>query len=508
TYLFPVGKGGIYLPFTLQTTAASSPQVRVEAYNSSIGSPSTDATVSCVSTTEYWYAQLISGTLTANVSLGRQAALGTLDGIGRSTLQSGSFTSLGGTAASPNINTSSSTSSMGYFAMICKNCTAPTTQALNITAGSITGTSASINWTNGNGAGRVVYVNTTNSFTAPTNGSNPAANTTYTSGQQCVFNGTSGPVVVTGLIPGTTYWVRVYEYCSPQRNYQTASATNNPNSFTTQYTVPFTGNNSFSICSGTLYDHAGSAGNYLDNADGYTVLNPSVGGNFVQITGSITTEATYDFVQIYDGTGIAGTQLYSGSGTVANIGTFTSSTGPLTVRFYSDFSTVASGFALTISCVAPCTAPSTQALNITAGSITGTSASINWTNGNGAGRVVYVNTTNSFTAPTNGSNPAANTTYTGGQQCVFNGTSGPVVVTGLIPGTTYYVRIYEYCSPQRNYQIATNTNNPNSFTTLVAANDLCSGASTITIGAAPTSGTINNATAGSGACSGTANYDV
>jgi hypothetical protein len=115
-----------------------------------------------------------------------------------------------------------------------------------------------------------------------------------------------------------------------------------------------------------------------------------------------------------------------------------------------------------------CPAPSTQTSSITAGSITSAGASINWTNGNGGGRVVYVNSTNSFTAPLDGSNPIANTAWANtGQQCVFNGTgSGPLSLTGLSASTTYYVRAYEFCSPNSNYQIATVTNNPNSFTTL------------------------------------------
>lgn len=111
-------------------------------------------------------------------------------------------------------------------------CAAPSTQASNITFSSISDGSMNLSWTNGSGDGRVVLMNTTNSFTAPGNGSNPGANTVYSgSGEQVVFNGTgSGPISITGLAPSTTYWFRVYEFCNPDRIYQTASATNNPNS--------------------------------------------------------------------------------------------------------------------------------------------------------------------------------------------------------------------------------------------------------------------------------------
>ena len=111
-------------------------------------------------------------------------------------------------------------------------CSAPTTQASGINFSSVTSSSLSLNWTNGSGAGRVIIMNTSNSFIAPTNGSNPSANTTYSgSGEQVVFNGTgSGPITINGLAPGNTYHFRAYEYCSPDRTYQTATATNNPNS--------------------------------------------------------------------------------------------------------------------------------------------------------------------------------------------------------------------------------------------------------------------------------------
>ena len=120
-----------------------------------------------------------------------------------------------------------------------------------------------------------------------------------------------------------------------------------------------------------------------------------------------------------------------------------------------------------ISSTAGCVAPTTQASNLSFSNIAQTTAAVNWTNGNGAGRVVYINTTNSFTPPANGANPTANTAYAGGQQCIFNGTgSGPVNITGLTASTQYFVRVYEYCSPDRNYNTATAVLNSNNFITL------------------------------------------
>lgn len=518
TYTFPIGKGTTYLPMSLNSpTTSSTTTLTAEAFAANTGgTPGTG--VSSLSTTEYWLLTSTAGFTSSSISLTRQTALGTLDKIARSTTLTGAYTSVGGTASGTSINNSTASSgatqyfvlagrycasvssgstgsitsfsttggttnitnnSSGYssggygsftnmivtqslggtvnFSTTLANitggvgfgiwvdwnqdgdfqdageslyntngsyaytsptgsftvpsgatigntimrivsnynsstpincnatmtsgetedytftipapCTAPTTQASAIVISSITGTTASINWTNGNGGGRVVYINTSNSFTAPTDASNPTANTVYTSGQQCIFNGTNGPVSITGLTAGATYYVRVYEYCSPDRTYNNTTATNNPNNFTT---------------------------------------------------------------------------------------------------------------------TAACTAPTTQATNVTASSITYNGASINWTNGNGGGRVVYINTTNTFTNPTNGSSPTANTTYASGQQCVFNGTgSGPVVITGLVANTIYYVRVYEFCTPDRTYNVNTATGNANNFTTITLPGDLCSSPNTIT----PISGT-------------------
>lgn len=121
--------------------------------------------------------------------------------------------------------------------------------------------------------------------------------------------------------------------------------------------VPASGSNSYTGCSGILYDNGGNGGNYLNNSNGYTIINPSTTGNYAQVSGSITTEGGWDYLTIYDGTGTGGTVLWGGSphGTGTACTTFTvpivtSISGSLTVRFHSDGSNNCSGFALNISC--------------------------------------------------------------------------------------------------------------------------------------------------------------
>ncbi|MFA5974294.1 MAG: T9SS type A sorting domain-containing protein [Lentimicrobiaceae bacterium] len=90
---------------------------------------------------------------------------------------------------------------------------APATQAHDITFASVTGTGMTASWTNGDGTNRVVLINTTNSFSAPVDGTDPVANPVYGgSGEQVVYNGNGSSVSVTGLSYNTFYWFRVFEY--------------------------------------------------------------------------------------------------------------------------------------------------------------------------------------------------------------------------------------------------------------------------------------------------------
>ena len=127
---------------------------------------------------------------------------------------------------------------------------------------------------------------------------------------------------------------------------------------------------------------------------------------------------------------------------------------------------------VSITGVATVSAPTTQASGITFSSVQPAQVTAAWTNGNGAGRVVVVNTVNTFTTPTDGISPTASQVYAGsGEQVVFNGVGSSVTVTGLIANTQYYFRVYEYngSSSSTKYLSSTGINNPDSQTTSQAA---------------------------------------
>lgn len=190
-------------------------------------------------------------------------------------------------------------------------CPAPTTQASNISFSSVGNNSMNVNWTNGNGAGRVVIMNTSNTFTAPTNGSNPTANTAYSgSGQQVVYNGTGNSVSITGLTPGTTYWYRVYEFCNPDRTYQTATDSNNPNSQATTLPACTTPTNQ-----ATALNLANITASSIDVS--FTAASPSADNYLVVQSTSSTLSANPADATSYsvsDALG-GGTVVFNGSGT-------------------------------------------------------------------------------------------------------------------------------------------------------------------------------------------------
>lgn len=125
---------------------------------------------------------------------------------------------------------------------------APTTQAFDLVFSSVQNVNFTINWTNGNGSARAVFVKQTNTGTAsPTDNTTYTANSIFGSGTQigvsgwyCVYNGTGSNVTVTNLSPGTEYRVMVCEYNGGAGSevYNISSATNNPSNQTTLNTFP------------------------------------------------------------------------------------------------------------------------------------------------------------------------------------------------------------------------------------------------------------------------------
>lgn len=115
-------------------------------------------------------------------------------------------------------------------------------------------------------------------------------------------------------------------------------------------------NGTFNQCGGTIYDPGGTA-NYANNQDITTTLCPSNPGQLIRLDFTLfDTEAGFDFLDIHDGPTTASPLLASYDGSVLPFSVIASTAngGCITLHFTSDGSTVAPGFAATISCVYPC----------------------------------------------------------------------------------------------------------------------------------------------------------
>ena len=130
---------------------------------------------------------------------------------------------------------------------------APTTQALSIVFSSVATNSMAINWTNGNGTHRAVFMKQTANVesASPVNGNLYTTNASIhfgygdqigATGWYCIYNGTGGgPITVDNLAAGYTYRVMVCEYNGDTGTPSTLvyntnnGASNNPKN---QITVP------------------------------------------------------------------------------------------------------------------------------------------------------------------------------------------------------------------------------------------------------------------------------
>ena len=112
-------------------------------------------------------------------------------------------------------------------------------------------------------------------------------------------------------------------------------------------TVPSASNNTFLAANGTLQSPSWPS-SYPNNADGYTVFS-GIPGVYRTITGIINTEAVFDSIRVYNGTGTGGSLLYQRSGPATSFSFTSGENQTFTVRFTSDPVTTGPGFALTVT---------------------------------------------------------------------------------------------------------------------------------------------------------------
>jgi hypothetical protein len=193
----------------------------------------------------------------------------------------------------------------------------------DVTAASITPTSASITWSD------VGSATTWQVAVTPFSSGTPVWNTV-----------TTNAYTATGLNPNTYYVISVRPFCSGlepairEKIFATTSAN-------------FCANVSFT-------DTGGASSNYTNMESWTRTMTPNNAGLKLKVTfASFNLESNYDYLYIYNGPDEFYPDLTSGGLTgTANPGTFnsTATDGSLTFKFYSDQGVVASGWNATITC--------------------------------------------------------------------------------------------------------------------------------------------------------------
>lgn len=352
-----------------------------------------------------------------------------------------------------------------------------TNPATNIYFSNITATSFRINWTNGNGSKRVVFVKQTNSTVetpAPVNNTTYAGNTSFGSGSQlatgwyCVYNGTSNNVTINNLNTSNNYRVVIFEYdgIAGAEQYNTTFTRGNP--VTTAPKVQASDialsniQNSQADISWTRGNGTGCAVFIRQTTSGAPA--PASNTSYVANTIFGAGSQVGGWYCVYNGTGtdVTVTNLtavrdyrvmvveYYGDNLFEQYTTVTNSSNPVNFRTRPN----------------PC-------INVSFSNVLPTSMTVSWTNGNGNGRTAFIKETETNEMPL----PVNNVTYNPGNNygkgdeigstgwyCISRGTGNSVTVYGLTPGKTYRVMACEYTGSTGSeiYNTFEATVNPNS----------------------------------------------
>jgi hypothetical protein len=332
---------------------------------------------------------------------------------------------------------------------------APTVQSGNISFANITGNSMQVNWTNGNGAKTIVLVRQDNAVNAlPVNFSTYTNSASFGLGSNLgnavyvLYAGAGSSVNLIGLQPNTTYHFAAISFNGTNGPVYLTS----PLSTASQATAP--------------RPTAASTAISFTNVDGNSLSTSWVNGNgtkriVIAKAGSAVTATPVDGLT-YTASASFGTgdQLAAGEYVVmnsANNNVPLQNLQPNTTYYFAVFeydgtasatsymSTALTGNRSTLS------APTIAATSAQFTTVTNASMTVNWTNGNGAQRMVIVHKDSPVTAvPSNLGSYTASPVYANGtnlgNNCyvVYKGNASSVTLTGLVSGTSYYVSVYEF----------------------------------------------------------------
>jgi hypothetical protein len=359
--------------------------------------------------------------------------------------------------------------------------TEPETQASDIRFDDIFADSIQVSWTKGDGAKRIVLVHESFVVSAnPVDGETYTANNSFGLGDEIspdnyvVYADTGNSFTLTNISPNTTYYFRVYEYnTNGGYNYLTDIASGNPNNETTLPGAPSTQVSNVSVSNKT----ANSFDISWTNGDGegrIIAMREGTEGDLAQPQHLTYYTPSNDWDNKGDQLGSTGYYVvFNGVGETNSVSL--SNLNDSTVYWikafeYNNYDPPKEKYNLNFTPVSDSTLkgePTIQASALSYSDTTKTSVTVSCSAGNGDGRIVIINTENSFTNPIDGTDPSANSTYAGsGEQIVYNGTGDTISVSGLTQNSTYWFRVYEYNNSGTYINFLTTTDNASSVITI------------------------------------------
>lgn len=330
----------------------------------------------------------------------------------------------------------------------------PTVGSTNLIA-TPTGNTASLTWTRGNGTRSLVILQQGSATTDPVQYTNYSASTNFGSGSavgsgRVVYFNSSNVVNVTNLLPNTQYFYRVVESNGPSAPvYDLANALTG--SFTTAG-APTIGSTTANVSSieGNRFSISFTQGN------GTTRL--IVVRQDLPVAWTPTNGVDYNANSTFGSGDNLGSNTFAVSETTGSGFTVTGLT-PATTYHFSVFEFNGSSsntFYLTTPAqvltgsVTTLSPPSVSAGNFVFTNITGYNATVTFTAGNGARRLVLAKAGSPVTdVPVNLVNYTSNTNYPtaptlGTSKIVYDGGGTTFDLQSLQPNTTYHFAIFEY----------------------------------------------------------------
>jgi PKD repeat protein len=128
-----------------------------------------------------------------------------------------------------------------------------------------------------------------------------------------------------------------------------------------KYTVPATGNDLITSCTGMLFDDGGDQ-NYSNSSNGTITITPAGASSVNLLFHTFNFESGADYLRIYDGPNISSPLIGAFTGTTlpGTSGMLSSTTGSITLQQTSNASNAFAGFSLSFQCAYPNSAPLTN----------------------------------------------------------------------------------------------------------------------------------------------------